>query len=305
MTPTLEESLRSLVLSPALPQIRQQYVLMTQNYRRFLAKQAPSYQPDKRTAELLVDTFRYLYRELLPHPRFQQAYGAPVGLTQPLRQAYIEAIQQQITVCPYCDTADISYDPGLELDHFLAISAFPLLGIHGPNLVPGCTTCNGLRVKGSTFIGTRGGRSENSPIAHPFWDEVDQVAQIYMDRAFSNVSFRFRPGTSKLDRTKAWNFLRVFDLRSKYRALGFRRRLRDYVVKVRKLVVQQYRADQGSSWMDLAVAFRTAIAKERSEQQSCKRDHFLTKAKLDLLDQMETTHQATHLRYLAGELRLP
>lgn len=302
LTPKLETFLKRLALCIDLPEVRQQYAQMTQTYQQFLGANAPVYQPSKRTMDLLDETFRYVYKELLPSERFREAYGQRIGLLRPLRHAYLDAIREQITVCPYCNASDIAYDHGVELDHFLAISHFPLLGIHGPNLLPGCKTCNGLRVKGGKFIGTLAGRRVHTPIAHPFWDDVGTITQIHMDSAFGVVTFRFRPGTSAVDRAKAWNFLRVFDLRGKYRSAGYRKRLQDYVLEMRGHIADRYRAGGGNSLAHLEAALDSVIEAEQRKQESYKRDHFLTKAHLDLLELLRSDYRPQVLNFLAGVL---
>ncbi len=106
-------------------------------------KSAPDWQ--KAGAEFLCKFYEYLGRGLPDY--FFSELGATNFSKSDLR-AKFSTTNERLGVCPACDFSATR----TQVDHYLPISLYPHLSCHPFNLVPVCSECNSLMVKGDNDL---------------------------------------------------------------------------------------------------------------------------------------------------------
>jgi hypothetical protein len=111
-----------------------------------------------------------------PHFAAGAGYSAP-GVTlakgQLDRPAFVEAFARHnnLGVCPYCDGT--LAPKRAKVDHFYPKSEYPFLAVAPENLVPACTDCNSVQVKGAQVPLAVGAANEAAEWFHPYHRTAD------------------------------------------------------------------------------------------------------------------------------------
>jgi hypothetical protein len=100
---------------------------------------------------LIKDLFDNLYKQVLDGDPFNKKFNTT------LRQHFDEFRTQnkELTLCPICGISELKtkYDTNRDqYDHYLPKSIYPLSSVNFKNLIPACTDCNSLEVKGDKDI---------------------------------------------------------------------------------------------------------------------------------------------------------
>ena len=118
----------------------------------------------------LYELFNVLYRQVLDGAAFRDRHKTT------LRAHFDEfsQVNRDITLCPICGIhplkkrQDLSRD---QYDHYLPKTKYPLSAINFQNLVPGCSDCNGLEVKGDKDVIEESG----GVLFYPFDDAHEEL----------------------------------------------------------------------------------------------------------------------------------
>lgn len=123
--------------------------------------------------ETLTKLFGWFYD---PHFDSGAGYSAP-GVAAPHgpldRPAFVAAflLHNDLGVCPYCDGA--LFHKRAKVDHFYPRSEYPFLAVVPENLVPACTDCNSVQVKGAKSPLAPGTLNEAAEWFHPYHRTAD------------------------------------------------------------------------------------------------------------------------------------
>ncbi len=109
---------------------------------------------------------------------YDPEFDAGKGFTAPGgerldRPAFVDAFTRHnnLGVCPYCDGP---LTPSrAKVDHFYPKAEFPFLALAPENLVPACTDCNSLQVKGDHPPLAKGAPNEVADWFHPYHRTAD------------------------------------------------------------------------------------------------------------------------------------
>jgi hypothetical protein len=125
----------------------------------------------------LADAIKELFGRFYdPHFDPGAGYSAPgVALANGRldRPAFVAAFagHNDLGVCPYCDGT--LTPPLAKVDHFYPKSEYPFLALTPENLVPACTDCNSIQVKGAQVPLELGALNEAVDWFHPYQRTAD------------------------------------------------------------------------------------------------------------------------------------
>lgn len=234
--------------------------------------------------DLIKKIFKYFYKELLDNPVFWKIYCPDQAMIT--KKQFRDEIGQKGKVCPYCDIRKIVVPIMNNLDHFLPISKYPLLGIHWRNLIVSCSVCNGILVKNSRIL---------LPIFHPYFDEVSQKVIFKFNN--KNREIKITPSSRlKTEKLKAKNFIDLFYLEHSYGRLWDEvEEEHDYLSED---IINNYdKVKDECSSISLSDLIRDTITKRKNHHYRKARKLSYTKLKLDYCDHIQTYAE----RFLALE----
>ena len=84
----------------------------------------------------------------------------------------------QIYVCPYCDSSEISDNGNLEIEHFWPKSKYPFLSMSPLNLYSSCKSCNRTTGKGTTIF---------NPMIMPFHKQIGDDVRFIPNVSKKNI----------------------------------------------------------------------------------------------------------------------
>ncbi len=145
---------------------------------------------NENTTTALHDAFFYFYDKLLDNEFFWEVYNP--GSTFITKAGFRTSIKSSIKICPYCDISLITRTD-TNIDHFLPISKFPLLGIFWANLVVACVNCNGNLNKKDRY---------RLPVLHPYFDEVHESVKFDFNHNEQTVRLYARNKPTMVARSK-------------------------------------------------------------------------------------------------------
>ncbi len=109
-------------------------------------------------------------------------------------------IENELYVCPYCDSDTISNERNAWIEHFLPKSKFPYISCNYLNLLPSCTSCN---VSGS-------GKGE---------EVLNPITNQYSNQIGDELDFEIEDGVIKIaqnENDSIENFIKLLKLRKRY-----------------------------------------------------------------------------------------
>ena len=110
-------------------------------------------------------------------------------------------LENELYVCPYCDSDTISNERNGWIEHFLPKSKFPYLSCNPFNLIPSCTACN---VAGS-------GKGEN--VKNPIHCQYNIQSGDYLEFAYANGEIIIVENED----ASVENFIELLKLRNRYK----------------------------------------------------------------------------------------
>lgn len=178
------------------------YDYYRKNYREIIRGKKRAIHFDTKHTATLHKAFSYFYKDLLDNDFFWEVYNPGVPLMK--RADFRISIKSSIKICPYCDINLIT-DTDTNVDHFLPISKFPLLGIYWANLVVACVGCNGNLNKKDRW---------KLPVLHPYFDEIHESVKFRFDHSKESVGLyaRKKHATVVRSRTRGMNYIWILKL---------------------------------------------------------------------------------------------
>ena len=110
--------------------------------------------------------------------------------------------ENDLNVCPYCDTDTITNNGNKEIEHFLPRSKYPFLSMHPYNLISSCHSCNKSEGKSANYF---------TPIISPFNKQIGDNIDFSIDNFNKKVDLVYNLTDKELD-----NYIKLLKLKDKY-----------------------------------------------------------------------------------------
>lgn len=119
------------------------------------------------------------------------------------RQIFHENFKREnnIYICPYCDTDTIISDGNIVIEHFIPKSDYPFVCMHPNNLMSSCYGCNGIYGKHTKYY---------APIYSPYNVQIGELIKFGIDFSEKKVTL---DGAGEL---KVDNYIKTLRLEPKY-----------------------------------------------------------------------------------------
>ncbi|WP_430493544.1 HNH endonuclease, partial [Paenibacillus ottowii] len=119
------------------------------------------------------------------------------------RQIFHENFKREnnIYICPYCDTDTIISDGNIVIEHFIPKSDYPFVSMHPNNLMSSCYGCNGIYGKHTKYY---------APIYSPYNVQIGELIKFGIDFSEKKVTL---DGAGEL---KVDNYIKTLRLEPKY-----------------------------------------------------------------------------------------
>jgi|GEM_PF-4420593 len=187
------------------------YKFFSKNYKKIISGRIKKYpRLTKSTISTIAPVFKYFYEDLIDNEFFWSVYNPGKAF---LPKTEIRAmVNENNTVCPYCDLVDINANETNNMDHFLPKSDFPYLAIFWGNFVLACSICNGIQIKHwKWFI----------PSLHPYLDNINEMIKFNFEIKSKKIILKTkrRVRGEGAVRTRGNNLIKLLKYNSRYAGL--------------------------------------------------------------------------------------
>jgi hypothetical protein len=179
------------------------YKYYTSNFDLILNANKPEVKLNPSSLKVSSEAFKYFYKELIDTDIFWEIYG---GGKKTTKNRFRKSFGIRFSICPYCNAHTISYVQASNIDHFLPISRFPVLGVYWGNFVMCCSTCN-LYIKNDSEI--------KLPILHPYKEEIANYITFTFNRSNNLIGVSYN-ATSEVTSGQIENYLNLFKIKEVY-----------------------------------------------------------------------------------------
>lgn len=200
----LREILYNLSNSDKSNCIYEHYKYYVKNYEKILSGNMSSISLCTDAKNIAKDAFEYFYENLIETDIFWMNYSKD----NKIKKIQIrKTIGEKHKICPYCNVGPISYAEASNMDHFLPISKYPVLGVFGDNLVVACLPCN-------LFI--KNDHDGKLPIIHPYKEQVADYMNFTFDKKKKLIGINYTT-TDPIKLKQTENYVSLFKIKNTYR----------------------------------------------------------------------------------------